>query len=369
MNFKENPIVFISYTHDSEEHLDKVLEFSNKLRSEGIDAVLDQYEDSPPEGWPRWMDRQIRNADYVIMICTPLYFKRVMGEEDPGIGLGGIWESGLIYQHLYNEGGINKKFIPVLFSENSSYKDIPTPLQGATHYIADNERSFDKLYWRLRGVPNAVVKPELGKLRPLEEKERRTMFITSLIDIKVWDDAVWKGCAYLYSPTASSPPAIGLLFENKAAAKIILEQWKESLTKRGQQIDSYDELRISMIHTDFTGEDAGYFITVGTNADGLIKRYQDLGIEIDFSTSLFMTINRILYVNTIQGSIHQEKFFEHYRKFGKYFVEIGYLANGKISFFDDFKIEKSLIEERHISDIEDNDIDASVLPRYYEMKK
>lgn len=60
----ENPVAFISYTHDSEDHQNQVLEFANKLRSEGIDAVLDQYEESPKEGWPRWMDRQIHNADY-----------------------------------------------------------------------------------------------------------------------------------------------------------------------------------------------------------------------------------------------------------------------------------------------------------------
>ena len=39
------------------------------------------------------MDRQIQRVDYVIMICTPLHFKRVMGEEKQGVGLGGIWES------------------------------------------------------------------------------------------------------------------------------------------------------------------------------------------------------------------------------------------------------------------------------------
>lgn len=37
-----HPSVFISYSNDSPEHADKVLGFANKLRSEGIDAVLDQ---------------------------------------------------------------------------------------------------------------------------------------------------------------------------------------------------------------------------------------------------------------------------------------------------------------------------------------
>ncbi len=48
--------VFISYTHDSPEHLRAVFVLSERFRSEGINCVLDQYETSPPEGWPRWMD-------------------------------------------------------------------------------------------------------------------------------------------------------------------------------------------------------------------------------------------------------------------------------------------------------------------------
>lgn len=48
--------VFISYSHDAPSHVDAVLALSNRLRAEGFDAVLDQYEASPPRraglgGW------------------------------------------------------------------------------------------------------------------------------------------------------------------------------------------------------------------------------------------------------------------------------------------------------------------------------
>lgn len=35
-------MVFISYSHDSDELCDKVLELSNWLRSQGVDANIDQ---------------------------------------------------------------------------------------------------------------------------------------------------------------------------------------------------------------------------------------------------------------------------------------------------------------------------------------
>ncbi|WP_243169710.1 hypothetical protein [Clostridium algidicarnis] len=44
------PKVFISDAHDTEQFADKVLEFSNTLRKNNIDANIDQYEDSPAEG-------------------------------------------------------------------------------------------------------------------------------------------------------------------------------------------------------------------------------------------------------------------------------------------------------------------------------
>src|SRR5215471_16743593 len=107
--------VFISYSHDGPEHARAVLALSNKLRSEGVDCVLDQYESSPPEGWPQWMDREIKKAQFVLMVCTEAYYRRVMGEEKPGIGYGIAWESNLIYNHIYSAGSRNSKFIPIIF--------------------------------------------------------------------------------------------------------------------------------------------------------------------------------------------------------------------------------------------------------------
>ena len=51
--------------------------FANKLRSEGIDAILDQYEEAPSEGWPRWMENSINRADYVIVIGSKGYYDKI----------------------------------------------------------------------------------------------------------------------------------------------------------------------------------------------------------------------------------------------------------------------------------------------------
>ena len=166
--------VFISYSHDGPAHVRAVLCLSNRLRSEGIDCVLDQYETSPREGWPQWMDREIKKAQFVLMICTETYYRRVMGQEKPGVGHGVAWESTLIYNHIYNTGSQNIKFIPVIFDEAHALY-IPTPMQGATRYCVSIPDGYEQLYNRLIGKPPAE-KPPLGKRKALPQRDVKTDF-------------------------------------------------------------------------------------------------------------------------------------------------------------------------------------------------
>ncbi|HEV2964908.1 MAG TPA: toll/interleukin-1 receptor domain-containing protein, partial [Candidatus Angelobacter sp.] len=64
------PKVFISYSHDSSEHQDRVRQLADRLRCDGIDACIDQYTPAPPQGWPMWTEEQIRTADYVLLVCS-----------------------------------------------------------------------------------------------------------------------------------------------------------------------------------------------------------------------------------------------------------------------------------------------------------
>jgi hypothetical protein len=165
------PTVFISYSHDSPDHADRVLALADRFRQEGVDAILDQYEPHPPEGWPRWMDNHLRTADFVLMVCTETYFRRVMLNEPLGIGLGVKWEGSLIYNHLYQAETVNFRFIPVLL-EGGQVEHIPGPLQGVTFYRPDTPQGYEALYRRLTEQP-AVTKPALGQRRALPPRQRQ----------------------------------------------------------------------------------------------------------------------------------------------------------------------------------------------------
>jgi formylglycine-generating enzyme required for sulfatase activity len=163
--------VFISYSHDSPEHLDRVLDLSDRLREGGVDCHLDQYEMAPPEGWPQWMTKQIEEADFVLVVCTETYQRRFSGKEGTGKGLGVKWEGAVLTQKLYEAGGQNTKLIPVLFSSDD-VDHIPDELRRTTRYDLSAERGYEDLYRRLTNQPR-VKKPVLGPIQPMPVRERK----------------------------------------------------------------------------------------------------------------------------------------------------------------------------------------------------
>ena len=53
------PKIFISYSWDSEEHKNSVLDLADNLRTHGIDCNIDRFEVSLAEDWQSWMRNQI----------------------------------------------------------------------------------------------------------------------------------------------------------------------------------------------------------------------------------------------------------------------------------------------------------------------
>ncbi len=106
--------------------------------------MIDQYvAGSPPEGWPIWCERQIREADFVICICTKTFWNRVEGYEKPGQGMGVGWESQLMAQQLY-DAGRDEKYIPALFSSGDA-DFIPLRLRGASRVDLSVPAEFGEL--------------------------------------------------------------------------------------------------------------------------------------------------------------------------------------------------------------------------------
>lgn len=161
--------VFLSYTHDSDTHKKRVLTLAQQLRNDGLLSIIDQYiNGNPDEGWPLWMERQIEQADFVLVVCSSAYHRRFRGEESAETGLGGVWESVLTRQAMYQNQGKNSKFIPIIFPD-ASVADIPAVMRFQyTHYVL--MEMYEELLRQLTSQPSVIANP-VGTTKILSANE------------------------------------------------------------------------------------------------------------------------------------------------------------------------------------------------------
>jgi len=159
-----NPTALISYSHDSAEHERAVLDLCNRLRSHGIDAFIDQFlPGAPSEGWPLWMERQIHQRDFTLMICTEPYRRRVMDAEARGVGRGVVWEARILRNLLYEDTDWQGRIVPIVL-QSDALAHVPTAFRGSFYDVSD-ERGFEDLLRHLLREPGAEP-GALGSLGP-----------------------------------------------------------------------------------------------------------------------------------------------------------------------------------------------------------
>lgn len=155
--------VFISYSHDSDSHRQFVRSIADQLRADGLNCQIDQYINGfPAEGWQRWMEMQVEQADFVLLVCTKQYLHRYRGQAPDG-GRGVNFEGLVISQTLYDHYYRNTKFIPVI-PEVGSLEHVPLPLKGYSTYALP--RDYMDVY-RVLTAQHATPAPEIGEERML----------------------------------------------------------------------------------------------------------------------------------------------------------------------------------------------------------
>jgi hypothetical protein len=92
--------VFISYAWENDEYRALVKRLATRLRQDGIDARLDAWH---LEGItiPEFMGREVRNADKVLVVCSPQYREKVHAMEDGKQVTGTGWESMLLNSSIW----------------------------------------------------------------------------------------------------------------------------------------------------------------------------------------------------------------------------------------------------------------------------
>ena len=153
------PRVFLSYSHDSDDHKAWVRQLAARLRVGGVEVTLDQWQLRFGEDVVRFMDLGIRDADRVLMVCTANYVAKA--EERKG---GAGYEGMIVTGHVARATD-TIKFVPIV-RDNAAEPLIPAFLgQRLWVDFRDDgrfEQRLEDLLRELHGVP-LHQPPPLGR--------------------------------------------------------------------------------------------------------------------------------------------------------------------------------------------------------------
>lgn len=127
------PKAFVSYSWDDDFHKEWVAELATKLRSDGVETILDQWHAVPGDQLPAFMEKEIRENDYVLIICTPNY-RQKSDQRKGGVG----YEGDIMTAEVHTQGN-HRKFIPVL-ARGTWDDSAPSWLRGK--YFIDLSSSY-----------------------------------------------------------------------------------------------------------------------------------------------------------------------------------------------------------------------------------
>lgn len=181
------PKVFISYSHDTQEHKDWVLKLATQLRGHGVDVILDQFDLHIGSDLRFFMEQGLCSSVMVLCVCSETYVDKVNS------GKGGSGYEGMIMTQELLSNANASYIIPIVRNNNSS-KKVPTAL-GSKLYI---DFSDDAVYYdKYRELLEKIYGEDLKKKPPLGKNPFSSETATE-IDIKT---SIEKG---LYSSPAMS---------------------------------------------------------------------------------------------------------------------------------------------------------------------
>lgn len=133
------PKAFISYSWDDDTHKQWVAELATQLRSDGVETILDQWHAVPGDQLPEFMEREIRENSYVLIVCTPNY--RLKSDQRKG-GVG--YEGDIMTAEVHTQRN-HRKFIPII--ARGSWQDVaPSWLKGKYYIDLSAKEKWDNNY-------------------------------------------------------------------------------------------------------------------------------------------------------------------------------------------------------------------------------
>jgi hypothetical protein len=163
--------VFISYAWESDEYRTLVKRFAKRLIADGIDVRLDAW-DVSGRTIPEFMSSENRNAEKILIVCSPEYRRKVHAMEDGERVSGAGYESMLVASTLWTERR-GREEVEVIVLQGTPDESIPDFLVGLDYLDLTNAQTFERNYRdllrRLTGQRERA--PKRGRVPDLTAEE------------------------------------------------------------------------------------------------------------------------------------------------------------------------------------------------------
>jgi len=142
--------VFLSYRHESPEHIRAVRRLGEMLRSINVPVVLDQFlldenPGGPSLGWPAWCEEQVTQSACVLIVASSGWFSSYDDPAGTPGGYGAAGEAQLFRQALWDEKGFNDR-LRIAFLHELAPDTVPLRLRAWQQFRPfDDDEKFKEL--------------------------------------------------------------------------------------------------------------------------------------------------------------------------------------------------------------------------------
>ncbi|MCE7915914.1 MAG: TIR domain-containing protein [Nitrosomonas sp. PRO4] len=179
---------FISYSWDNDDHKNWVRELATRLRGDGVDVTLDQWHLVPGDQLPEFMERAVRESDYVLIVCTHKYRERSNNRQ------GGVGYEGDIITAEFMATRNQRKFIPIL-RQQSWGESAPNWLSGKYYIDLSSspypQKYYDDLLTTLLGTREKA--PPIKTTPKVETPDKTASQFTNIVSSVDFDEIVITG--------------------------------------------------------------------------------------------------------------------------------------------------------------------------------
>ena len=159
------PKVFVSYSHDEEDHSNWVLQLATRLRSNGVNMILDRWNLKLGKDVAIFIEQGLSNSHRILCICSDNYVNKANRIEG-GVG----YEKKIMTAEIMAD--LNRDWVIPIIRNNRGDEKVPNFLKGALYIDFEDDLLYETKYEELlRSLLDEPVLP----IPPLGENPFETV--------------------------------------------------------------------------------------------------------------------------------------------------------------------------------------------------